>query len=104
MLYNSLMRYIKVIILSILVIASLNTALSAHDWYPYDCCSEKDCHPIPCEAIKEQGKNLVYNGYTFFEDMIKPSLDGQCHVCISNEVPNPDFTPFPHCIFIQQNS
>lgn len=97
------MRYIKVIILSIFLIASLNTTLSAHDWYPFACCSQNDCHPVPCESILEKGKALVYNGFGFYDQMIKPSQDGACHVCISNEF-NKEFTPVPHCIFIQQGS
>lgn len=97
------MRYIKTIILSLLIIASTNTALEAHDWYPFACCSINDCHPIACEAITERGKALAYHGFGFYDQMIKPSQDGACHVCISNEF-NKDFTPVPHCIFIQQGS
>lgn len=97
------MRYIKTIILSILVIASLNTIVSAHDWYPFACCSNNDCHEIPCSEIIEKGKALVYHNFGFYDQMIKPSQDGLCHVCISNEL-SKEFTPVPHCIFIQGNS
>jgi hypothetical protein len=83
------------------VIFLLTTPAVAHDWYPYQCCSDQDCHPIPCETIEEKGKSLIYNGYTFSGDMIKPSQDGQCHVCIQNEKPPHSFThnPRPLCIF-----
>lgn len=24
----------------------------AHDWYDYSCCSDKDCRPIPFDAVQ----------------------------------------------------
>jgi hypothetical protein len=94
----------RLILACIILIASANIT-SSHEWYSAGCCSGQDCHPIRCEAISEQGKELIYKGYHFFNDMIKPSQDAQCHVCISNEFhDNPDFTPVPHCIYIQQGS
>lgn len=90
---------------STLIVLILSLApLKAHEWYPYDCCSDNDCHPIPCESIKEHGSNLVYNKFQFYSKMIRPSKDGQCHVCISNEGGKDDYVSVPHCIFIQQNS
>lgn len=90
----------KKYILAILLLGALCVQASAHDWYPYDCCSNNDCHPIDCAAIFEKGKALVYNGFGFYDSMIRPSQDGLCHVCISNEF-NKEFTPVPHCLFIQ---
>ena len=25
---------------------TVGSAATAHDWYPYTCCSDQDCHPI----------------------------------------------------------
>lgn len=94
----------KYIYLTFLLSFLLITPSIAHEWYPYACCSDKDCHPVACEDILEKGKNLVYHDYPFFGDMIKPSKDGDCHVCISNENGTEGYTPVPHCIFIQQGS
>lgn len=103
MLYLSQMKK-YLIPLVILLILSLTGTLQAHDWYPNVCCSNHDCHQVPCEHLKEIGKNLVYNGFSFYDTMIKPSLDGACHVCISNEFNTEGYTPVPHCVFIQQGS
>jgi len=95
---------VKRFIYALLAVFCLTTAVNAHDWYPLACCSGHDCHPIPCESIIEQGKELIYNGHHFVNTMIKPSQDGLCHVCISNENHSLDYSPVPHCIFIQNNS
>ena len=26
--------------------------LLAHSWYPWACCHDQHCHPVPCETIK----------------------------------------------------
>lgn len=90
--------------LVILYILTLTGTLQAHDWYPAACCSGNDCHPVPCEQLKEVGRNLVYQGFSFYDTMIKPSLDEACHVCISNEFSIENYSPVPHCVFIQQGS
>lgn len=76
---------------------------SAHDWYDFSCCAGNDCHPIACEDIVDKGKSLYYHGWEFFGQSIKPSKDGLCHVCITNEF-SKTFSPVPHCIYIQQGS
>lgn len=89
--------------LLLLILCLTVVGASAHDWYDRSCCSGQDCHPIPCEEIIEKSKSLFYKGWEFFGQSIKPSQDGLCHVCISNEF-SKEFTPVPHCIYIQQNS
>lgn len=92
---------IKKYLFSILFISIILTGGSiAHEWYPYACCSGNDCHPVDCESLVQRGKGLAYKGFYFYDNMIKPSQDGLCHVCISNET-SKDFTPVPHCVFIQ---
>jgi hypothetical protein len=49
--------------------------LLAHDWYPAECCSGQDCHPVPCEEIDG---NLYRN--TIFPS-VRQSLDDKCHAC-----------------------
>lgn len=92
----------RILLIIFISLVTLGVA-HAHDWYPFNCCSGNDCHPIPCEAIIEKGKELIYGNFSFSDTMIKPSQDGSCHVCISNEY-NKLMTPVPHCIFIQQGS
>lgn len=94
----------SIVLFSFLLIFLLTASVQAHDWYSAACCSGQDCHPIACEAITEKGQSLMYKGYEFMNSMIKPSQDGQCHVCISNEFKQLDYSPVPHCIYIQQGS
>lgn len=68
-----------------------------HNWYPADCCSLKDCKPIPCDQIIETAKGYLYNGLEFTEAMVRPSLDSLCHVCIN-------IYNTPMCLFIQMSS
>lgn len=95
---------IKKYLLAILFTSLILTGGSiAHEWYPAACCSGNDCRPVECSELVERGKGIAYRNFYFYDQMIKPSLDGQCHVCISNET-TPEFIPVPHCVFIQQNS
>lgn len=81
------------------------TSALAHSWYPAACCSDNDCHPVSCEALKETGTGFEYNGAQFTREQVKNSQDSSCHVCIH------EFNPFgagayrkPMCVFILTNS
>lgn len=93
----------KYIFFTLLTSILLIGGTKAHEWYPPACCSGDDCHPVECSSLTERGKGLAYKSYYFYNKMIKPSQDGLCHVCISNET-STEFTPVPHCVFIQQGS
>ena len=56
--------------------------LLAHSWYPWACCHDQHCHPVPCETIKAHGLGLSWNGVVFTQEMIKDLPDEQCHVCV----------------------
>lgn len=45
-------------ILAVAVLWQTFTA-DAHSWYPDSCCSDKDCIPIPVEAIKVTPEGYV---------------------------------------------
>jgi len=68
----------------------------AHSWYPWECCHDQHCHPVPCDSIKASALGLSWNGITFTEPMIKDSLDQQCHVCV--EVVGK--FRYPYCVFV----
>jgi hypothetical protein len=55
----------------------------AHDWYPAECCGGSDCQPVPCISltITESETYMKYRGDFFLLKMVRPSPDGQCHVC-----------------------
>ncbi len=64
----------------------------AHSWYPIECCSEKDCHPV-FDAVEVEGG--WQSGGRFYPDaIVKPSKDGQFHSCEGV------FTKRPLCFFV----
>ncbi len=37
---------------SLPLVLLLPTAALAHSWYPYECCSDRDCYPVALEQVK----------------------------------------------------
>ena len=73
----------------------------AHDWYPVDCCSGKDCRPVACEELHEDREGgILYKNFRFVKSMVKPSQDMKCHVCIGGTMEK----PIPRCAFVHQNT
>ncbi|MCA3634259.1 MAG: hypothetical protein INF18_00890 [Methylobacterium sp.] len=73
------------IILAVLALASAIAAPRAHSFYPYECCSEVDCFPVPVPRTEIErapdGWLLKKERITIpFEDA-RPSPDGQFHLC-----------------------
>ena len=58
-------------------------ATQAHDWYPYSCCSDRDCHPVPPEAVQftPTGWRVRTTGETIPFDKTRFSPDGRYHIC-----------------------
>lgn len=80
----------------------LTTAALGHSWYPSECCSDSDCKPIACDLLTELPNGMYsYGNVTFSKDQVKSSLDGKCHVCISEYESG---NKIPRCVFIQQSS
>lgn len=99
-----LLKYFSIAILLLILFAvlifNINPAFS-HEWYDQACCSNRDCHPIPCEDIIEKGRILIYQGLSYSGSMIKSSKDALCHACMIKSVTPPDH---PLCIYIQNGS
>lgn len=60
----------------------------AHSWYPYDCCSDRDCWPMGEDAdAREPDPKIVPGGYRTFDGIFiaerdtRPSRDGRFHIC-----------------------
>ncbi len=81
----------KVVLASVIVLA--------HSWYPWACCHDQHCHPVPCDSIKENALGLSWNGIVFTEPMIRESLDADCHVCVSDTGGR---YIYPYCVFIHK--
>ena len=72
------------------------TIMLANSWYPGACCHDQDCHPVPCNSIKANDIGMSWDGVVFTDDMIKNSMDENCHVCIHFVGGH----RYPYCLFL----
>lgn len=61
----------------------------AHDWYPLECCSNRDCHPAEPGEIKveAEGLRIVPTDELIPWSEVRPSPDGRMHRCSSGGKP-----------------
>jgi hypothetical protein len=80
------LRHIALVAASIGLLAQPPGA-PAHDWYPLECCSDRDCAPADTVERRDDGSYLVTSrgmsavipaDYTRW----RRSPDGRIHVCI----------------------
>lgn len=72
---------LRACVAAILTLAFLSPAL-AHSWYPYECCSEKDCFPVEARDVREVRGGWELSDSTFIPyHEARPSPDGKFHVC-----------------------
>jgi hypothetical protein len=93
-------RIAPTILLALAAAAAPSLAL-AHSWYPLECCSGQDCHPVPCETLREnRDGSLTYTPTSndFEARKIRPSQDAHCHICTSS----PDGRGYAYCAFTVQ--
>ncbi|ESR24844.1 hypothetical protein [Lutibaculum baratangense] len=72
---------------------------AAHSWYPWSCCSDRDCKPVEATAVRftEAGWLIERTGETIPFEKARVSPDGRYHICSAGG--NPDgrticlFTP-----------
>jgi hypothetical protein len=69
------------------LLLALPPATLAHDWYPLECCSDRDCAPADTVERREDGSYLVTSrgmSTVIPADYAKwrRSPDGRIHVCI----------------------
>lgn len=57
--------------------------VSAHSWYPAECCSDKDCAPYPSSDVREtvDGFHIVSTGEFVARHQARVSPDGDYHLC-----------------------
>lgn len=55
----------------------------AHSFYPWECCSDQDCYPIPVAEVRATpgGWLIVSEGLTIPFSAARPSPDGRFHIC-----------------------
>ena len=37
---------------TIVILTAASSAVEAHDWYPFYCCHDRDCHPVDDSAVQ----------------------------------------------------
>lgn len=55
----------------------------AHEWYPYSCCSDKDCRPVHESEVRltAAGWFVIRTGETIPFAKARVSPDGRFHIC-----------------------
>lgn len=83
-----------------------------HSWYPYDCCSDRDCWPMGEDADAREpdpkivpGGYMTHDGHFVAQKDTRPSRDGRFHVCrsggtLTGTVIAPPEKPL--CLFVPQ--
>jgi hypothetical protein len=73
------LRGVAIAIIALLAAPAL---LHAHSWYPFECCSDRDCFPVAVEDVQvsAEGYTLADGTFISFKET-RPSPDGQYHVC-----------------------
>jgi hypothetical protein len=73
--------------------------LLVHGWYDSQCCADKDCHPVACDEIQPIADGWRWRGINFNRVTLKQSMDGACHVCVS-ESAHSAVAPSGLCIYL----
>lgn len=81
----------------------------AHSWYDYVCCSDRDCYPLPDDAVLEEQSNGDYlvrwvsplSGKIIEGRVVKRNVkdtrDGRIHGCERSD-------GLPRCIYIHRGA
>lgn len=74
----------KILSVSLCILLFIASAAFAHSWYPFGCCGDQDCRPVPCEELVEDKDGWLYvpTGNHFHPTQVSPSQDRHCHVCL----------------------
>lgn len=53
----------------------------AHGWYPWECCSDRDCYAVPVERVRVVPGGWMLDGFFVGYGEARPSPDGLFHIC-----------------------
>lgn len=57
----------------------------AHSWYPSECCSDRDCHPVASGVVHQMRDGYEAEGIFYPNALVRPSKDERYHACF---IPN----------------
>lgn len=64
------------------LLVALPSAALAHSWYPWECCSNRDCYPVAVENVRAGGGGWTLEDGTFVAySEARASPDDRFHVC-----------------------
>ena len=57
----------------------------AHEWYPRECCSDKDCKAMPLDQTPTATQSgwLLYDGKIWPYTSTRTAPDGKFHECVT---------------------
>jgi hypothetical protein len=68
-----------------IILALIAREASAHSFYSYECCSDRDCGPVDDAAVEERPDGYHVRGFVevvkLGDPRLKWSPDDQDHVC-----------------------
>lgn len=96
---------IAMLFVGIVISLSRCDTSQAHSWYEPYCCSDKDCKPLLPEEVTEDTDQyiVIIGGKIAYEipkdsNIIRPSQDGNFHICIS------PYSTTPRCFYVPLSS
>jgi hypothetical protein len=107
------MKVISMIVLPIVIVCAsfiVSSPVSAHEWYPKECCSQRDCIPADRLTLDDRGDRIVLVGsrriWVSKYVSPRPSPDGRVHICVREVNGELDGSLFPMtiCLFIPAES
>ena len=106
---RALATLIALTLLCLVAIVILLNKAVAHDWYDRECCSNKDCYPLPEDAYLEERENGSYyakwisplNGKVIEgivqRQNVRDTRDGRIHGCERSYAE-------PRCLYIHRGA
>lgn len=68
--------------LGLVAVLALPGVALAHSWYPFECCSDRDCFPVAVEDVRISPVGYTLTDGTLIEYAeARPSPDGRFHIC-----------------------
>lgn len=106
-LIGAVVAYLIALAIGVALVLLLPWPASAHEWYPYQCCSDKDCASVPFEEVQitPRGYLLRSSGdvIEFGDKRIKPTPPEdnmqRYHVCRVGGLPKGKVL----CLFVPES-
>lgn len=79
------LRWLWLAVIAVAMLLFAYSAARAHSWYPIECCSDRDCEPLPDDAVAivAGGYLIKATGELIAEQEARQGKDEVFHVCRS---------------------